>query len=383
GRRSTLVLLTLGTLAGSILWALAPQLEWIAITALVWLSLSRFVTGVFSSQAAVAFAVASDTVSGESRSVAFGVIGAAFGLAFTIGPALGGLTAEWASYASVGWVMAGCQVLSLLTVFLLMQDVNRCRATSPKATQPECLARTEAQGVDHSTSTSEASLASPVLASGTSKTFTPRIRMRGGVSSPIAVAIAVTGLLTAAQAILIPTIQPVLETRFGGGPAQAGLFLAVLGLIGVFVQGGAIRPLRKRAREDTIALAGAVFLIAGFLMLAFESSIAIFAIGVSAIAIGASLAGPTVTAIGSNAVDEARQGAVHGTLQSATSVGRVIGFIAGPAVYTAVGVMPTFGLAAALSAGGLIALIVHRHSNLHASSSATAATASSSEGSSS
>lgn len=361
GRRGTLLVLTVGTCLGSVLWALAPQLGGIVLPAILWLGLSRLVTGVFSSQAAVAFAAISDRVAGARRSAAFGLIGAAFGLAFTIGPALGGFLADLTTPAAVGWLMAAAQALSLATILTLVQDGYRCPTAGGKAIDSQSSARTFQSLADPPTSVAEPT--QPVRPSTHSAAPLPSAPLRASSQRrlwsrrPVLMALLATTALTAAQAALLPTLEPVIDDRYGFGLAEAGWLFGLLGLVGVFVQGGAIRPLRRHASEGTIAAAGAVILAAGLALLAFDLHPALFILGLCGVAAGGALSTPTVTAIASHAAREDEQGAVHGLVQSMTSVGRVLGFLLGPALLTATTASVTFLGAAACALASLIALV--------------------------
>src|SRR5262245_37909424 len=78
GRRPVLAINTLGTLAGSIGWALAPNIGMLAI--------SRALVGIFGGQAGLAQAIAADVAPPEKRAAAMGVLGGAFALSLTLGP---------------------------------------------------------------------------------------------------------------------------------------------------------------------------------------------------------------------------------------------------------------------------------------------------------
>jgi len=172
-------------------------------------------------------------------------------------------------------------------------------------------------------------------------------------------ALLATIAVTAAQAILIPTLEPVLDQRFGFGFAETGWLLALLGFTGVLVQGGAIRPLKRRASDRTLAIVGTALLTAGFLLLTPDHlPIMAFATGIVVLAAGAALSSPTVTAIASSGADEREQGTVHGLVQSMTSVGRACGFLLGPALFDLLGSGGlAFAIAAALSLLGGSALL--------------------------
>ncbi|WP_395539722.1 TCR/Tet family MFS transporter [Neotabrizicola sp. sgz301269] len=87
GRRPLLLLAIFGLGADFLLSALAPNLEWLFV--------GRVLAGVCGSSWVIANAFIADVTAPEERAKAFGLMGAAFGLGFVIGPALGGLLGEF------------------------------------------------------------------------------------------------------------------------------------------------------------------------------------------------------------------------------------------------------------------------------------------------
>ena len=86
GRRPIIVLSNLGMAADYVVMALAPNLAWLLI--------GRVVSGITAANATAASAYVADVTTPEKRAGAFGMIGAAFGLGFVLGPALGGLCGQ-------------------------------------------------------------------------------------------------------------------------------------------------------------------------------------------------------------------------------------------------------------------------------------------------
>jgi DHA1 family tetracycline resistance protein-like MFS transporter len=85
GRRPVLILSAFGLGIDYIIMALAPNLTWLFI--------GRVVSGITSASFTVSFAYVADTVPGEKRAGAYGMIGSIFGVGFIIGPLVGGLLA--------------------------------------------------------------------------------------------------------------------------------------------------------------------------------------------------------------------------------------------------------------------------------------------------
>src|SRR5207244_470813 len=86
GRRPVILLSCLGLALDFFLMALAPSLEW--------LFAGRVISGITAASFGTAFAYIADVTPPEKRAAGFGMVGAAFGLGFVIGPALGGILGQ-------------------------------------------------------------------------------------------------------------------------------------------------------------------------------------------------------------------------------------------------------------------------------------------------
>jgi MFS transporter, DHA1 family, tetracycline resistance protein len=117
GRRPVLLFSMVAFAADYALMAFAPSLGW--------LFLGRVIAGAAGATFGPASAVIADVTPPEKRSAAFGMIGAAFGIGFIIGPALGGLAAHWGVRAPF-MVAAGCAAANaLIMLFFLPETLAR------------------------------------------------------------------------------------------------------------------------------------------------------------------------------------------------------------------------------------------------------------------
>jgi DHA1 family tetracycline resistance protein-like MFS transporter len=319
GRRHVLIIVGLGSISASLIWAFAPQLDGVLVSGLTWLLASRVLGGLCGAQAALSFAVAADVTKPEKRAAAMGLLGAAFGLAFTAGPAFGGLIAERASPASVGYFCAISQTLSLATIITLLPETGTRRA------------RTE--------------IAIPLT------TLITRQRT--------AVLLITVLAMTIGYAVLIPTFQPLTETWYGFSVEQAGYALAALGLVGVFTQGGLVRPAVSRLGERPTAMIGLVLLAFGMGTIATNIGLIGLWIGLVLCGVGLGLATPAITGLISLEVTAAEQGAMQGLNQSATSLGRAAGYLVGGAAFAMAAWTPyAIGAVTALLAAGWMLIVV-------------------------
>jgi DHA1 family tetracycline resistance protein-like MFS transporter len=113
GRRPVLLLSSLGLGLDYIVMAVAPTIGW--------LFLGRIISGITASSIPTAFAYIADVTPKEKRAGAFGMIGAAFGIGFTLGPAIGGLVGN-ANPRLAFWVAAGFSLTNWLYGFLFVPE---------------------------------------------------------------------------------------------------------------------------------------------------------------------------------------------------------------------------------------------------------------------
>ena len=113
GRRPVLLLSTLGLGLDYVVMALAPTLGWLFV--------GRLISGVTSSTVPTAFAYIADVTRKEKRAGAFGLIGAAFGIGFTLGPAVGGIVGN-SNPRMAFWVAAAFSLCNWLYGFLFVPE---------------------------------------------------------------------------------------------------------------------------------------------------------------------------------------------------------------------------------------------------------------------
>jgi len=316
GRRPALFAASCGTLAGSITWALAPSIHWLMV--------SRLIAGMFGAQAALAQAVAADVSRPEDRAASVGKLGAAFAIALTFGPALGGLVADRLSYAAVGWMNAIFQLTALAVVLFVLPETRY--AAVPTATDPQPnLPEVEAP-----------------LRSGPQKSA---VAWRDAIVLQL---LAVTFFMTLGFAEINSTYALVAQHRYGYTPTQTGYVFATLGIIAALVQGGAVRRLVANFGERPLALAGMVLLAAGMGVTGLNISLRVFWGATIFIAVGSALSIPCLTGRLSRQVPAKEQGSILGLNQGITGVGRAGGAGLGGWLYGWLGARATYSLAAGL-----------------------------------
>jgi DHA1 family tetracycline resistance protein-like MFS transporter len=330
GRRPVLALMTCGTLAGSVLWALTPTLGAVAFGGLFWLAASRLVAGFFQAQAALTQAVAADVSTPEQRAASMGKLGAAFGVGLLGGIALGGTVGHHLSYAAVGWFSATAQLASLGIVLLALKETHpRHRADAVETTDR----------------------------------FEPAKLLHLARRPEVLQLLAVVLILTVGQMILIPTLRMISEAWYGFDLMQSTWAFMIWAMIGVLVQGGAIRPAVRRFGERTTAMSGGLLLAGGFFLMASHLPLWGFWTAAVLIAVGGSLVVPATTGLLSRQVGESDQGGIQGLNQSATALGRALSYGLAGALYAVGPGVPYLAGGALCVLGSLLLVATARNNN--------------------
>jgi DHA1 family tetracycline resistance protein-like MFS transporter len=322
--RKPILLLGLACSALSYLWlGLADQL-WMLFAA-------RFFAGAGAGTVGAVFAYVTDTTTPDKRAKGMGIIGAAFGLGFTLGPALGGVVSgsapSMSQLAIPSFIAAALSTLAFfLTLFLLKESL------------PD-----EAR---HAVRPSRLEFARRIIS-----------------HRPVLRRLIVIGfIVTAAFAALESTFALWSHETFDWGPRQIGLMFFYVGAILTVIQGGLISPLTRRFGETRLLIAASILLFAGMIGIPFLTSVPPLAVINIAFAGGMALFGPSSNSLISReaAIDE--RGGVLGVSQSTQSLARVVGpLIAGP-LFTEFGRnAPYWVAAAAMAIAAVMAFGLLRH----------------------
>jgi multidrug resistance protein len=286
GRRPVLAVSILGTAIGFAVLG--------AATTVTMLMIGRIIDGISGGNISTAMACIADSTTREQRSRSMGMIGAAFGLGFVIGPALGG----WLLHFGVSVPFYFAAALALMNALLVL-------ARLPETLTPEVRARAR----------DKASIAEVFRGRSATITITLLSQIAG-----------VTGfsVMTALFAIFC-------SQRHNLTAPQVGNVFAFVGIVGAVMQGGVVRRLLRRPIEKPLAILGTAILAASMAALAVTPSgsggwpIAMLLLVCAGISIGNSLSTPTLNGIASRSVDAHCQGTLMGLMQSAGALGRFLG----------------------------------------------------------
>lgn len=284
GRRPLLLLAIFGLGADFILMALAPSLEWLFV--------GRIIAGICGSSWIIASAYIADVTAPDQRARAFGMMGAAFGVGFVIGPALGGLLGELGPRVPF-WVAAGISLLNFAYgIFVL-----------PESLAPENSRRFEIWR------------ANPFGAFRVFATYRGVLPM-----------VLVLGLYFFAT-----SVYPAIWTfwgmaKFGWSEAMVGATLAIFGLITGLFQATLTGPATARFGEWRVALLGMAASALVVLGYGFVGSLA--AVIVLMLLHGPEgFVHPVLTAILSRRVPEDAQGELQGGISAVMNVAMLFGTI--------------------------------------------------------
>ncbi|MBV8936867.1 MAG: MFS transporter [Alphaproteobacteria bacterium] len=268
---------------------------WIGSATALWmLFAARALAGACAGNIAAAQAYIADITKPEDRAKGMGLIGAAFGLGFIIGPALAGFLAgsspATADVESPAWVAAGLSFLALCGVVLIL---------------PESLAADRAR-------------------SGPSRGRIAAIL--GVLGRPVlSRLILIFFLVILAFAGMESTFALWAIGQFGWGPRQVGFVFSYVGILSAMLQGGLIGRLARLFGEERLLIGGLALIACGLAVLPFARHLAALVGAVSALALGMGLMQPSLNSLISRRAGREEQGEVLGVSQSAGSLSRVLG----------------------------------------------------------
>ena len=282
GRRPILLLGLFGSFGSYLIFGLAGSLPLLFI--------SRAFAGIAGATVSTAQAYIADTTAPENRAKGMGLVGAAFGLGFIFGPAIGGFLSRW-GHATPPLFAAALSLLNFAAAWFVLPEsrpahvpVTARRSGSRVAALRKALTRP----------------AMPVL-------------------------LLVYFLVVAAFSGFETTFALFSERRHGFTEETIGYLFAYMGVVLALIQGGLVGRVVRRVSEQRLVPFAILALAAGLALIPAAASVAGLCVAIGVLAIGMGFNSPSLVSLISQQTDPDDQGGILGVSQSLASLGRIVG----------------------------------------------------------
>lgn len=298
GRRPILLICLFGEIFSYILFAQARSLEV--------LFLARLFSGFFGASISTASAYISDITPPHERSKGMALIGAAFGLGFLFGPAIGGALTIWAEQLSTDtffrtsfssyWVAGLCLITFIFAYFNLKETLQVGSKPAERKSRFKEM-------------------------------------MKFFKTDTVGSLIFVFFLSSLAMSMMEATLVLFMKARFNWGLKEVSFGFAYVGVMIVFTQGFLVRRLIPKFGEKQVLRFGLIFMSMGLCLIPASQSLLVMAIAQTLLALGTGFVNPSALGSVSLLIDAQEQGAALGTTQGMASLGRIIGPALGGALF--------------------------------------------------
>jgi MFS family permease len=321
GRRPVLWISLMGSAIGYLMLALTSRFEWMLA--------ARILDGITGGNISVAQAAMADGSAPEERSKVMGMIGAAFGLGFVLGPALAGVLSGSAFghhlLASRGWhlpffVAAGLSLLASLLVILWL----------PETLTPEVRARAKAE-----------ESRGHALVKAMERPGMPQL-------------LAISMMAMAAFAMMEGTFALLVQSRFGYGQREVGYLFAGIGVLIVVYQGGLVRIVARSIRERIALPIGLLLMAIALPLLPRVGWPWPFLLAFIPLSWGSGMSNTAGSALASLLTPAEDQGGLFGALNAMTGMGRIVGPAIGTFTFAKWGAVATYWVACAVMLVSLV-----------------------------
>lgn len=292
GRRPIILLGLWGSAGSYALFGIAPLTE----APLAVLFASRLLAGTFGGTISTASAYIADVTPREERARGMALIGAAFGIGFTIGPAIGGL-GDLLSRSAPGFIASGFSILALLYALKNLPEPER-----------------------HARHTSRVWLDVGAVKTALARQAVPHLLTTGFVA-------------VACFALLESTLSLLGKEVYDFSPFEVGLLFSYLGFWSAVNQGVVVRRLLKRVGEETLLVVGPILLGVGLLGIGLADSLWMLALISPLPVLGFGMITPSTSSLLSRRTPPTEQGGMLGLNQSLQSLARIIGPYAGISLF--------------------------------------------------
>jgi MFS family permease len=305
GRRPVILLSLAANAVAMGLFALASYQALLPL-----LFISRILAGATSGNIAACQAALVDITTAEHRARAMGRVGAGIGLGLVLGPLIGGTLAPWGAWLPplAAGVLA---LLGMVGVLLVL----------PETHPPEARSTTK----------------------GPSRLA---VLQQSHRRSALLLVLLLYFLVFLAMTSLQVAFALLAQARLGWSSTEVGYVFALVGGLGLIIQGGLIGPLSRALGEVRLLVLGALIFASGLLGVGLSERSWALVGAVALLGTGIGLIQPLLGSLASQAADPARQGATLGLAQSSGGLARTVGPVASGALYASLGPSAPFTVAA-------------------------------------
>jgi len=308
GRRPVLLISLATSAVGYLIWG--------ASTSLAMLFISRIVAGFGNANLAVAQAYIADVTPEEYRSQGMGMIGAAFGLGFVLGPAIAGLASFMGVHPNIlGFIAAGFSVVDLVftAVFLPEPEKRKNNQHNPFSLGLGYYFQTVA-------------------------------------NQKFALSLFIIFISTFAFANMETTLVLLTNQYYNFTMAQNSYLFVGLGLVMVLIQGGLIRRIGKKYPDSQLISVGTALVAIGLLLAPATHNLTVLCVALIILATGSGINNPSNSSLLSKLSPKEETGGVLGIGQSISTLGRILGPVAGGFLFDTMGAASPYWLGAACMA---------------------------------
>jgi DHA1 family tetracycline resistance protein-like MFS transporter len=317
GRRPVLLISLVGSVVGYLLFGFAGSMTV--------LFASRIIDGISGGNIATAQAVIADITGPEDRAKGMGIVGAAFGLGFIVGPAVAALLVDIQPWLPGVAAAATSTAAFLLVFFRLPETLPEGRRTGSRRhpLDPADLRRTI------------------------------------GLHPALGLCFVTVLLVIFAFSNFETTFAQYARAEHGLGMSSIGWLFVYAGVLGAVVQGGLVGRLVTRFGEGTILLVGALLAALAVGSVPYPGRVGGLMAVLAVYAIGQGLVSPALSSLTSKLVDPGEVGGVMGVYQGFSSLARIVGPLAAELAYheghhwpfrvAAIAYLTAFGVAVVVS----------------------------------
>lgn len=298
GRRPVLIFSLLGTVLSFVLLGFAKTIPL--------LFAARIIDGLSGGNISTAQAYIADITPKNKRTQGMGFLGAAFGLGFILGPALGGILSRF-GYGVPAFVAAAVAALATILTFFFLPESK-----------------------DFSKSSKE-------LKEHKKKFFSFKEFYTVLTLPNIGLLIGLSFLMMLAFSLLEGTFALFMEHTLNSTVQQNGYLFAYIGVIGVFIQLFLLRRVLKKVPEQKVVTVGILLMTIAMSLIAISGSMSTVFVAITFLAFGNSITNPVLAGLLSNLSPEDEQGNIMGISQSVASMARLLGPLVGTFIYGALG----------------------------------------------